>query len=165
MTAGGAGATRFSLDEIQGQIPFAEGDRVRDQFGVLPGMDHVADFAPFAAVFPVDMNIMQVFFSVPEPCRIGGRGEPEQVAVVTAETELEFSIIVGDIKIGRVGLDQELFIRRPVRIVAARTLAVPDGAVEDGLVFLDQVLVAAEAEIHAGFRQELRGIARVGRMT
>ena len=165
MTPRRAAAACLGFYEAQGQIPFAEGDLVRDQFRVLAGMDHMADLASLAAVLPVDMKIMQVLVSVPEAGREGGRGKSEQVAVVAAEAQRKFGIIVGHIELGRIGFDQESVVRRTMRVVAGRARSVLYGAVEYGLILFDEVLVAVEAERLAGFRQELRRIARVGRMT
>lgn len=165
MTPRRTAAACLGFDEFQGQAPFAERDLVRDQFRVLAGMDHMADLASLAAVLPVDMKIMQVLVSVPEAGRKGCCGKSEQVAVMAAEAQRKFSIIVGHIELGRVWLDQEFVVRRTMRVVAGRARSVPYGAVEYGLGFFDEVLVAVEAERLAGLRQELRRIARVRRMT
>jgi len=165
MTTRRAAPARIGLDEIQRQIPFAEGDLVCEQFGVLAGMDHVADLAAFASVLPVDMDVMHIFFAIPEPRCIGCRGKLEQVAVMAAEAKLEFGIIVGNIELRRVWFDQELVIRRPVRIVAGSALPVFYGAVKYGLVLFDQILMAVEAEVLPGIRQEFWRIARMGIMT
>lgn len=50
-------------------------------------------------------------------------------------------------------------------VVARRAMPVFDRTVEHGLCFLDQALVAVEAEIFAGFRQQLGRIAGMGRVT
>lgn len=82
-----------------------------DQLRVLTGMDSMTDPAAFAAVLPVDMKVMQVIIPVAESCCEACRGEPEQVAVMAAETKLERVVGIRYIEIRRVGLDQELDIR------------------------------------------------------
>ncbi len=155
MASRSAAAARLGLNEIQGQVPFAEGDGIRNQFWIFARMNHVADLAPFAAVLPVDMNVMQILIAVPKTRGIGSRRELEQVAVMAAEAKLEFILVVGDIEVGCVWLDQELIIRCAVGIVAPCAFPVPDGAMKDGFVLLDEALMTIEAKVLAGFRQEL----------
>ena len=129
MTSRRAAAACLGFYEIQGQIPFAEGDLVRDQFRVLAGMDHMADLASLAAVLPVDMKIMQVPVTVPEAGCKGGRGKSEQVAVMAAEAQLKFGVAVRHVELARIGLDQEFVVRRTVRVVAGSALPFFNGAV------------------------------------
>ena len=101
MAARRTAAAMLGFHEFQGKVPFAKEDLVRDQLGILACMDHMAGPAALTAVLSVDMKVMQVLFPVPETGRKGRRWEPEQVAVMTAEAELEFVIRVTHIELGR----------------------------------------------------------------
>jgi len=158
-------AACLGFNEFQGEVPFAEENALCDQFWALSGVHHMAGPAAFAVVLSVDMNIVEVLVDVPEVRGIGGCRKFEQVPVMAAEAKLKFSIAVGHIKFRRIGFDQEPDVRRSMRVVAGGALPVLDGAVKHGLRFLDEILMAVEAEVLARLRQELRGIARVGRMT
>ncbi len=164
MTTRRATSAGLGFNKIERQVPFTERYTRVDQFGIFAGMYHVTDFAPLAAVLPVDMQVVQVPVSVPEPGRIIGGRESEHVAIMAAETELEFIIVIRHIEIGRVWFDQEFHIRSPVRIMACGAFAFLDRPVQDSLVFLDEIFVAVETKVLADFRQELGRIARMGGM-
>ncbi len=162
MAPRGATASVFGLDEFQGETPLAERNAVLDQLRILAGMNYVTNPARLAAVFPVDMKVMQIPLPVAEACCEGCCGESEQVAVMATETKLIFIVIVGYIEVGRVRFDKELDIRRAMGTMARSALPFFDRAVDHGLRFFDEILMAVEAEVLAGFRQELGRIARMG---
>jgi hypothetical protein len=121
-------------------------------------------FAALAAVLSVDMEIMQIPISVPEPRCIRGRGKSEQVPVMAAETQRKFGVTIGHVELRRVGFQQEPVVGCAMRIVARSALPVFDRAVEHGLGFFNEILVAIEAKFHACLLQELGRIARMRRM-
>ena len=107
MTSRSAASAGRGFNEFQRQAPFAERDLVRHQFRVRTAMHHMAGFAALAAVLPVDVDKMQIPGPVPESGGIVRRGILQQVAVMTSEAELEFSVRIRHVELRRVCSDQE----------------------------------------------------------
>ncbi len=62
-------------------------------------MNDMACLAIFPPVLSVDMNIMQILVSVPEARGIGRCGIPQEIAIMTAEAERVFIIIIHEIEV------------------------------------------------------------------
>ncbi len=94
MAAGAAASAVGKGLVTDGDVPLTEGGFPADVPGLVAGMNLVTGPAG-AALFPVDMDIVQVLRSVAESGGVGGGGRLGQGLVVALETE--------GVLVGRVG--------------------------------------------------------------
>jgi len=129
-------------------------------------MHSMATLANPAFLCTVDVKVMQILISIPEPGRFTGSLKEECVLVVTVEAKRKIFILVWDVEFSRIkGLQERFIIRHMWR------MAIPAVAVGNRFMLGDRVIVdlldadmASDAGTVAGEDQHGGVIAAMGRV-
>jgi hypothetical protein len=165
MTSGGAASAGVSFLVIQGKRPLAECDPLGKHFRQRSSVRSMTCYATPPFEFTVNVQIVQIHIAVSEVCCIRCVGETEQVPVMAAETQLKLFIIIGDIKIRREFIFQQLDVRRSVGVVARGTTAGLDSPVDIRHRLCDDIRMAAKTKLFPWPEEKFLRVARMGRMT
>jgi len=120
MTPRSAASSVFQYPEPDGHLPFAKEDLFCNQPGVHGAMNIVATDAPSGFAI-LDMNIMEILFTVSETRRCCCGFVKEQPGVVAGKTDKETLLIRRGINLCTVCTLEDEGIGRPMRHMAART--------------------------------------------
>jgi hypothetical protein len=136
VTPGGATATGGGTLEVEGNIPLTKAKTIcMNQFFAVAGMRRMTDTTGTALPAVDDVNIMKIAFTITEIGIDGRFRKTEQALVVTFETEIVDSVLVGSVEGLRIRTGQKAEVTGTMGVVASRALAVFQGTMQIFLTF------------------------------